>query len=276
MPGVATVHVQYPESLRTLRYPNSSKNPDWFLDLFSVSEERSYQGRKFSVSRSHGQLLYVDLEVRLPVRVASGTFRNLVGRIEGENLEGKLRFEVESADLKLGRLRGEIVLHGTSGDTTASEIAGTWSSEFTSGDCSMRGFRGESLSFHTTSGDVEAREIESSRLRIQTTSGDSEIRDADIAEVEVQATSGDVGLDERGARMTRLRAEATSGDVILRLPRDASFQATARATSGDIRVKYDDVTFLRHDQEPATYRRGSGDAQIQVKTTSGNLTIQPR
>ena len=56
-----------------------------------------------------------------------------------------MAFEVESADLHFERLRGELTLRGTSGDVEASDIGGSWSSEFTSGDLKVRGFRGERL-----------------------------------------------------------------------------------------------------------------------------------
>jgi putative adhesin len=275
-PGKVVVHVHYPESERSLRYPAGNEDGGWVLGLLSVGEGLRYQGRRFRVSRSSGRLLYVDLEVHLPARVADGTFRNQVGRLDANGVEGKITFDVDSADLRLERLRGDVALHGTSGDIKASDITGTWDSTFTSGDCTMRGFRGESLAFHTTSGDVEARDVQATRLRIRSTSGDYSIRDADVEDVEASATSGNVELDQRSTRLARLRLEATSGDVLLLLPREASFEAVASATSGDVNVRYDDVTFLRHDREPARYRHGSGGAQIEVRTTSGNLTIKPR
>jgi Putative adhesin len=276
--GAVTLHVRYPEDERTLRYPERGENGDWSFDLFSFSsgDGHRYQGRTYRVSRSRGRLLYVDLEVRLPARVAAGRFLNLVGRIEASGLEGKLAFDVASADVRLERLRGQIALHGTSGDVTASDIGGVWSSEFNSGDCSIRGFRGESLSFRTTSGDVAARDIEASRVRIQTTSGDYSIRDADIVDLEASATSGNVEIDDRGSRLARVRIDATSGDVVLRLPRDASFQADANLSSGDIRIDYGDVHPPVDDQNRGVYRHGTGGAEIRVKTTSGNLTIEPR
>ena len=274
--GRTTFHVRYPESERTLRYPrNGSEGGDWSIRLFSWGDGTRYQGHKYRVARNHGTLLYVDVEVRLPARIASGRFTNLIGKLEASGVEGRLAFDVETADLALDRLRGELTLRGTSGDIHAEDIAGSWDSEFTSGDCSLRGFRGERISLRATSGDLEARDVEAAQARIQTTSGDVVLRDADLKEIESRSTSGNVELDQKSTRLANVRVEATSGDVTLRLPRDASFQADTSHGSGDVEVGFRDVV-SQPREEPSSFRRGTGGTQIRVKTTSGNLTISPR
>jgi Putative adhesin len=275
--GATTFHVQYPESERTLRYPRhgGDGDGDWSIELFSWGDGTRYQGHKYRVARNHGRLLYVDVEVRVPARIAAGRFRNLIGRIEASGFEGRMAFDVESADLKLEKLRGELTLRGTSGDIEAADIGGSWDSEFTSGDCKLRGFRGERFSFHATSGDLDASDVEASRVRIQATSGDVLLRDADIQELESHSTSGNVEIDQRSTRLATVRVEATSGDVLLRLPREASFQADTSHSSGDVQVDFHDVV-SQPREEPSSFRRGTGGAQIRVRTTSGNLTIAPR
>jgi hypothetical protein len=277
--GTTTFHVQYPDSERTLRYPRHGGRGDgdgnWSIELFSWGEGTRYQGHNYRIARNRGRLLYVDIEVRVPSRIASGRFRNLVGRIEASGIEGRLAFDVESADLNLERLRGELTLRGTSGDVEASDIGGSWDSEFTSGDLKVRGFRGERISFRATSGDLDASGIEASRVRIQATSGDVLLRDADIQELETHSTSGNVEVDQKSTRLANVRVEATSGDVMLRLPREASFHADTSHGSGDVQVDFHDVVSQPRD-EPSSFRRGTGGAEIRVRTTSGNLTIAPR
>ncbi|MDQ6894945.1 MAG: DUF4097 domain-containing protein [Acidobacteriota bacterium] len=275
--GTATFHVQYPDSERTLRYPRrgGEGGGDWSIELFSWGDGTRYQGHKYRVARNHGRLLYVDVEVRVPARIASGRFRNLIGKVEASGFEGRMAFDVESADLRLEKIRGELTLRGTSGDVEAADIGGNWDSEFTSGDCKLRGFRGERFSFHATSGDLDASDVEASRVRIQATSGDVLLRDGDIQELETHSTSGNVEIDQRSSRLTAVRVEATSGDVLLRLPREASFQADARHGSGDVQVDFEDVV-SQPREEPSSFRRGTGGAQIRVRTTSGNLTIAPQ
>jgi len=273
--GTTVFHVQYPDSERTLRYPRHGGDGDWSLDFFSWGDGTRYQGHKYRVTRNHGRLLYVDVEVQVPARVASARFGNLVGKIEASGVEGRLAFDVESADLRLERLRGELILRGTSGDVEADDIGGSWDSVFTSGDLKVRGFRGERLSFRATSGDLDASGIEASRVRIQATSGDVLLRDADIQELETHSTSGNVEVDQKSTRLANVRVEATSGDVMLRLPREASFHADTSHGSGDVQVDFHDVV-SQPREEPSSFRRGTGGAEIRVRTTSGNLTIAPR
>jgi hypothetical protein len=271
-----TISVRYPDDVHTLRYPREDGEAGALFDVFSAGESHDYRGRSYRVSRSHGRLLYVDLEIRVPARITSGRFRNLAGRVEAEGAEGKLSFEVESADLKLHRLTGAVAVRGTSGDIEASEISGDWSSEFTSGDCQLHGFRGGTLAIKTTSGDIDAREISADRIRIRATSGDASVEDADVAELETRSTSGNIDFEERTNRLTRARIQATSGDAHLRLPPDAAFLAEAGFDSGDFHVGYGDAAVTARGERHSTGQRGTGGARIEVETMSGNITIDPR
>jgi len=274
--GLPTFHVQYPDSERSFKYPrhgDGNQGGDW--TFLNFGDGVRYQGHSYHVSRSQGRLLFVDVEIRLPARVSSGQFRNLIGRLEASGVEGKLGFRVESADLRLERLRGELTVRGTSGDIEASDLGGSWDSDFTSGDCKLRGFHGERFSFHATSGDLDASGVEASAARIRTTSGDVVLREADFQDVESHSTSGNVEMDQKTTRLSNVRVEATSGDVGLRLPRDASFQADTRHGSGGVEVEFSDAV-SSPTKDPSTFRRGAGGARILVKTTSGNLTIAPR
>lgn len=272
----ATLHIVYPEGERTLRYPNRRGDHGWEWTLFSIGEAHEYQNRTFHVSRSRGRLLFVDLEIRVPARVAAARFRNLIGEVDAEGLDGKLAFDVESADLRLARLQGETAVRGTSGDMRVSDISGGWSSHFTSGDCNLSGFRGDSFTFEATSGDLDASQIEAARVRLRTTSGDVHLQDADIQELDAQATSGDIEIDQRTGRLARAGVEASSGDVLLRLPADASFRLEPRVSSGSVDVGFRDLVSERIDRHDAVYRHGNGGAQLRVRTSSGNITVRPR
>jgi putative adhesin len=274
--GMPMISVRYPEDVHTLKYPVGNDNDGWILDLFSAGESRRYRGRAFRVSRSHGRLLYVDLEVRVPAHLSAGQFRNLVGRLEADGVEGKLSFEVESADLTLERLGGAVTVHGTSGDIHATEISGDWSSAFTSGDCKLRGFHGGALALETTSGDIEAREISANRIHVRTTSGDTAVEEADVEEVEARSTSGNLEFEQRTNRLARARIDATSGDVRLRLPSDAAFEADAGFDSGDFTMGFRDAAVTSRGQTRMACQRGAGGSRIRVDTTSGNITIEPR
>lgn len=274
---VTTLRVAYPPDLRTIRYPEPSEENSWPANLlFTSGGAYSYGGRTVRVSTNRGPIVFADLEVRVPARGSRARFLNLVGKLDAEGIEGHLRFEVSSADLRLERVGGDVDLHGESGDLRASDISGRFASDSSSGDIRMDGFRGESLSLRTSSGDGELSGVAADRVRVHTSSGDFQFLDADIGELDAESSSGNIELDERGSRLKRVTVEASSGDVEVRLPRDAAFDAQAEQRSGDMEVGFSDGAARRRGDEIAGYRRGNGGATIRVRTTSGNLRIDPR
>jgi hypothetical protein len=191
-----TLRVRYPyDEVRTFRYQSPDTGYDGFFFGFDSGNRYDYDGRRVRVSRGHGVRLYVDLEVRVPHGRLHAAFRNLVGLLEAESLQGELRFEVESADLRLAHLDGEISLHGSSGDARARDIRGRWKSDFTSGDCRLEGFEGESLWLRVASGDISARDVKARRVEITSSSCDVRFLDSDVEDFAAEAASGDVELD---------------------------------------------------------------------------------
>jgi hypothetical protein len=276
--GIPTLRIRYPATRRTLRYIDADhRHQDWpGLLSFGDAEGTHYDGRTYRVSTRRGELLYADVEVRVPPRMAAATFRELAGRLEAEGLQGKLAFRVNSADLRLTRLRGEIDLAGSSGDTRASDISGSWRSDFSSGDCEVSRLEGASATFHTSSGDVIARSVVAEHVSVETSSGDYSFQDSDVQEIQTESSSGDLTIDSRGNRLERVRIESSSGDVRLTLPGDASFHAVADQSSGDMRVGFDDGQRGYRREELVSFRRGTGGADIRVSTSSGDFTINPR
>lgn len=274
--GVPTLRVRYP-TRRVLRYPRRDHDHGWDgLILFGGGNVQRYDGARYRVSSHRGTLLYADVEVQVPARVANATFLERVGELTADGLEGKLSFRVASADLRLDRLKGDVEVAGTSGDTRASRISGTWRSDFSSGDCELERFDGSSATFHSSSGDVAVSGIVSDRLSIETSSGDARIRDADVRELQTEASSGDLSFETAGTRLARVAVRSSSGDVHLRLAPETSFRAEADQSSGEMRVRFDDGERSYRRGDLVAFRRGTGGADIRVTTSSGDFTIDPR
>ncbi len=278
--GIPTLRVRYPATRRTLRYfdpEDRHRHDDWPAFLaFGNSDGIRYDGRTYRVSARRGELLYADVEVRVPPRLAAATFRELAGRLDAEGLQGKLSFRVDSADIRLTQLRGEVDVAGSSGDLEASEISGSWRSDFSSGDCEVDRLDGPLAFFRTSSGDVRVRSLVADRLSVETSSGDARFQDADVREIQTESSSGDLSIESRGSRLARVRVESSSGDVRLTLPDDASFRAEADQSSGEMRVAFGDGERGYSREELVSFRRGTGGADIRVSTSSGDLTISPR
>jgi DUF4097 and DUF4098 domain-containing protein YvlB len=195
--------------------------------------------------------------------------------IEAEDLRGRLRFEVASADVRLARVEGALELEGSSGDVRARDVKGTWKSDFSSGDVRLDGFDGDSLELHASSGDFTVRSIRARKISTETNSGDARFLDADVEEFTAEATSGDIELADSGQRLKAVDVSTSSGDVTLRLPHDAAFDASARQSSGDMSVGFSDGTSVQKGDSLVGYRRGDHGARIRVRTSSGDLSISP-
>lgn len=276
--GGAGLRVRYPlDRVGTIRYPDPRHRHDgWWNGLsFGDGTTCDYDGRRVRVSSHHGDLLYADLEIQVPRSRVRATFRNLIGFLDAEQVEGGLEFQVRSADLHLDRLSGEIRVEGTSGDIAASRIHGTWESKFTSGDCALDGFQGESVVFASTSGDLRAGDVEAAHFSSRTTSGDVRVTGANFGEISAEATSGDISLEDRGSRLARVRLKTTSGDVSLRLPRNAAFDANLRHGSGDVRIDFSEALSQGSGRRSEHYRLGKGGIEIEARTGSGDVTISP-
>ncbi len=272
------VRVRYPESESSIRYrsPGFGDGGGLFESLFDSSDNRqTYDGRSFRIRSSRGTILFADLDVEIP-RGAAATMSNLVGLLSASDVEGRLGFEVDSADIRLDRVKGDVEVQGSSGDIQAADIEGTWSSRFSSGDLDFRRFHGLSASFESGSGDVRARDVKTRSLRIDTKSGDVRVDDVDAAEIEAHTGSGDVVMSSRGTNLARLRARTGSGDLALKIPRDTPFDASTEMGSGDLKVGFLDGAKTKRHGELVAYRRGEGTVKIELETGSGNISIDPR
>ena len=276
--GADTLRVRYPYAkVSTFRYREPSDQSEWNGIPFGNFSGSSYDydGHRVHVNPGRGTRLHADLEVRVPSGRLRADFRNLVGLVKAEGLQGQIHFGVASADLRLERLDGDIALEGSSGDVRARDIKGTWKSDFSSGDTQMDGFDGDLLSFQTSSGDVVLRTVRARRAEFESSSGDVRLVDADLEEVSAEATSGDVAVESTGARLKDVRVRTSSGDVSLRLPAGAAFDVDADQSSGDMVVGFSDGTAVRRHDTLVGYRHGSGGAHIRVRTSSGDFSISP-
>lgn len=275
--GAATLRVRYPyDKVSTFRYREpSDRGDDLGFGSWASSSDYDYDGRRVRISRGRGKWLHTDLEIQVPAGQLNASFRNLAGLVEADGLKGQVRFGVSSADLRLSRLDGAIELDGSSGDVRARDIKGSWKSDFSSGDTDLDGFEGESLSFQASSGDIVLRSIRARKADFETSSGDVRLVDADLEDFSARATSGDVAFEAAGTALKQVRISTSSGDVSLRLPFNAAFDIDASQSSGEMEVGFSDGTAVRHRDTMVGYRRGTGGARIQVRTSSGDLSVSP-
>jgi hypothetical protein len=263
--GRATLRLAYPVGdHRTFRYPGAG------------SSTVEYAGRRVKVSSTSGVLLWADVEVRVPRRVADAAFCNLVGRLEAEGIAGEIRLDGASADIVARQLDGRVTADTGSGDVRAEGLAGAFRCDTGSGDCVVTGFAGDELACDTGSGDVAVRGVAAARVRADTGSGDVRVEDADVEEFFADTGSGDVVLQAVGPRLRRAAADTGSGDFTVLLPPDAAFELQTDLGSGDIVNRFPDAQAIVHRREVVGYRRGGGAIRIDADLGSGDVTLAPR
>lgn len=272
------LRVKYPVDTHTMyRYPRGSdgKSNAWLSWMGAGKTNLKYDGSHVTVSGNDGVLLYVDVEVQVPARTASGALRNHVGNIAAKGIEGGFSFESGSGDIALDKVTGMIGVETGSGDVDERDGGGVLSVETGSGDITIEHFSGESIACEVGSGDVTVRSGTAKRLTVETGSGDVEAIAMDVEEFTSETGSGDVLFEDPGARLAKVVTEAGSGDITLRLGANASFQVNADQGSGDLVSRFSDAQAIVKGREVIGYKRGDAHIQIDVTTGSGDVTVEP-
>lgn len=277
--GLPTLRMQYPLGEHTTyRYSGDGGNREssggFFESLFSGKSTVTYDGTRVTVSAGRGLLLYADLVVEIP-RGASGTFRNVVGKIEGSGVDGTLRFDSGSGDISLRDFKGEVAADTGSGDVNAASGRGSFMCDTGSGDCTLKDFAGERIDLDTGSGDIEVTGSSARFVKADTGSGSVRLEVDDSEEISADTGSGDVSVEVKGTNLSRIKADTGSGDVSLRLPRSAGFQLMADVGSGDVTSDFDDATAIMERRRVKGYKRGDLKVRIDVDTGSGDVSVGP-
>jgi DUF4097 and DUF4098 domain-containing protein YvlB len=278
--GIPTLRVIYPtDKYSTFRYPGRDSGHNgsgWFSGwLGGSSTSTKYAGHKVKVSEGSGTLLYADVAVQLPRNSVEGTFRNIVGQIDGSGVEGTLKFDSGSGDITLNKLKGAISADTGSGDIKAEDVNGSFNGDTGSGDINLSNFESDMVKCDTGSGNVDIADGTAGKVDVDTGSGDVHVEDVDVEEVSADTGSGDVLLVTRGEKLRTAKADTGSGDVTMRLSAGASFEAMADIGSGDIVNHYSDAQPITKNREIIGYRRGDARTKIDVQTGSGDFVLEP-
>jgi hypothetical protein len=293
--------LSYPvERYHSFFYPQAGgRSESSFWSLFdNRSCSSSYRGervRVFTGRRSSAPTLYADLRVALPA-ASDLALRNLVGKMHGGALEGKLsldtgsgdihlegfagqlRLDTGSGDVTLGTSRGETAIDTGSGDVRVHQLVGNANIDTGSGEVRIDRVQVGKLTLHTGSGDVMVHDGAAGQLVADTGSGEVHVVGVELEELTADTGSGDVEVASSLEHTRRLVAKTGSGDVRLYAGPAASFDLTADQGSGDLRVNYSDAVLRHghHGDKVVGARRGDGRTTIRIETHSGDCVIGPR
>lgn len=278
--------------------PGSKKEESWFLSWLASKGTTSttYRGEKvriFNEKTSSAPTLYADLRIGLPVG-SHVVVRNIVGNVQGGQLEGTLTVDTGSGKVEIASYDGNLVVDTGSGDVVLGSARGETSVDTGSGDVVVRRLVGNGK-MDTGSGDVTVEQVSAGRLYVDTGSGDVTVRGGSASRVIADTGSGTVSVD--GVELEELEADTGSGDVLIRSSLDqakrisaetgsgdieihagpnASFDIVSDQGSGDLEVGYADAKLRKDGKKVVGARRGDGKTVIRVETGSGDCVISPR
>ena len=283
--GVPVLRVIYPlDRERTIRYEaeggdrhhgHGDHGLGWLFGLGWDGSEVRYDGRRVRVSSSSGARLWADVEVTVPRRVLSATFKNHVGALSADGIQGRILLDTGRGGVTARRMKGEIKADTGSGEVLAEDIAGSFTCDTGSGECDVTGFEGKELSCDTGSGEVRIRRVKADLIVADTGSGRVIVEQADAGEFRGDTGSGGIDAEFVGARLHRVKADTGSGHVSLRLPADSSFEVFADQGSGGLHCGFADATAVTSDHKVVGYRRGDGKVRIAIDTGSGSASVDP-
>lgn len=170
-----------------------------------------------------------------------------------------LACDTAAADVTVDGRLGELRLRTASGDSRVDHVGGPLSAKTASGNLQVGRVDGRA-EVHTVSGDVELGELRDG-LDVNSVSGD-----VVVGEVAGDLSAGSVSGDQtvRAAGPGHIALKSVSGDVHVGIRRGLRVKLDVSSLSGSIESE------LEPGEAPSG---GGGDAELRVRTTSGDVRI---
>ncbi len=210
---------------------------------------------------SHGPGSDTNLTLKVPAGVSL--------RLQLVSADGKVS-GIEGKSLNVGCVSGRLTIESGSPQVDVDCVSGDVGFHATRAD---HGFR---THLQTVSGDIQLTGASGS-VKLETVSGRARAEGKELQEFEAGSVSGDVELVAALGKHGRVQAQTMSGEVRTELPGDVSARIEAETFSGRIRSDFGPVKKPEYGPGSSLDARvGDGDAQISVKSFSGNVDIRKR
>lgn len=171
--------------------------------------------------------------------------------------------EINASDLAAETLR----VSTASGNVSISCAANTIKLNSASGNIQLnQRDNADAVCIDTASGEINVNLSQADTVYFESASGKIKVTAASVDSLSAKTASGDISC-ELEAAPSECKLRAVSGAVTLSLPEDSDFTANISTTSGDFESDF----ALKKDGR--TYICGSGSADIDIDTTSGDVSI---
>lgn len=266
-------HIVYP-ALGRGSNSNFSIREDGTWGSYGDDEDRRWRrsdGRRITV-RGDGDGLEAaaNLKITVPAGKRVAVFVG-VGLVDVSNVDGDLRVDVASADIRARETRGTLNLDTGSGDIKLDRASGTVSLDTGSGEVLVNGMTSGTLDIDTGSGSVALSEVAVDDLKVDTGSGDVELTNVSSSRLDIDTGSGGIRASLRNSPSTMV-VETGSGDVTLRLPESLDATLDLDTGSGDLTVDFP-LQLIKKSEGNIRGRIGEGKGRISVETGSGDISL---
>jgi hypothetical protein len=208
---------------------------------------------------THGPRSDSDLTLKVPAGASV--------KLELVSADGRVT-GVDGKSLNVGVVSGKLTLSSGAPQVDVESVSGDVILAATHADANSR------MHLQTVSGDIELTGA-SGRVKLETVSGGARMSGGDMQEFEAGTVSGNIDMvAARLGKHGRVQVDTMSGNVRTQLPADVSARIEAQSFSGRIRSDFGKVE--KPEYGPGSNldaRVGDGDAQITVKSFSGNVDI---
>ncbi|HKV04503.1 MAG TPA: DUF4097 family beta strand repeat-containing protein [Candidatus Acidoferrales bacterium] len=192
------------------------------------------------------------------------------GSVDVNGIHGPANFTIGSGSISATGIADDTRAMVGSGDVRLIDIGGQIDASAGSGNIEIEGAKGE-VRAHAGSGNVRI-ERPSDNVVANTGSGNLEVRDA-TAELRLRTGSGNITIDGNPKSAEYWDLRSGSGDVTLHVPSGSSFRFYARSGSGEINLGIPAITEGSSSKHDLSARIGSGDARVEVQTSSGTISL---
>lgn len=140
-----------------------------------------------------------------------------------------------------------------------------------SSDILLKSVQSEEVTFDLASGDVQLNNVESNLFNINTSSGSVEGENI-TGEMRVETSSGDTNL-HLDTIQSPLDISSSSGDVRIEVASEpTNMKLTYSSSSGEAEINFP-LQYDSLDRSNIQATIGSGDPEVTIRTSSGDLTF---
>ncbi len=182
-----------------------------------------------------------------------------------------------SADITVEAFEGQMDLESVSGDVLAEGGPEAVSVGTVSGEIDLRS-KSQEVDIESVSGDVEVA-MSGGRIDAETVSGDLRVVGAEFRSASMTSVSGDIDFDGGFKDGGSFSFNSHSGDILLSLSGKISAEFDISTFSGDICSDFGSKGSWKSEFGPGEgleFTVGSGDADVEIETFSGDVEIEKK